>query len=423
MAELKARAIIAGLGARTAPAVAWLSRHALGAVTPAHLAGGLLVAAIGRALGMAEGFAWTIVLAAAALLLLRAAMPRSTIEAELLHPGRRAKDATVAEPNRATSAVQLELDRTQGEEALLASVMRRQIETVIETTNDAAFAIGKRLRGIEQAITALIRQFEQVAARAGNFSVEQQYRSRDRKQAEADEIRIRLSKRVQTIRTDIGVVNAEALRLTEQVLKIGGLAENTKVLAVNIAIEASRGGAQQAGFTVIAREVRELAQRSAEISHEIEQGIAGLIGQIDKAVEKLIATTSDESTHALDDMGVMIDEMVTAFERIRGEQKELISAGRNKVAAEVLDALASIQFQDITRQQLGGVVRAIDLMDERLSTLCQTVAGNKVEAGQPFAERMAELERSYVSFSQRRDFALATGNNADQAAAPAIELF
>jgi aerotaxis receptor len=119
---------------------------------------------------------------------------------------------------------------------------------------------------------------------------------------------------VQQMVTTMEGINISSRKIVDIIGLIDGIAFQTNILALNAAVEAARAGDQGRGFSVVAAEVRTLAQRSATAAKEIKQLIdasminvtsgMALTGKAGGSMEHVISSVKKVSS--------IINEMTTA---------------------------------------------------------------------------------------------------------------
>lgn len=112
------------------------------------------------------------------------------------------------------------------------------------------------------------------------------------------------------IRGSVGDFVESTTAITASITQVKDLSAQTNLLALNAAIEAARAGESGRGFSVVADEVRNLAQRSALAANSINELTAKLEGQSEVVDEALRA-----GSVALEDSGRLLVELESTLQQ------------------------------------------------------------------------------------------------------------
>ena len=152
---------------------------------------------------------------------------------------------------------------------------------------------------------------------------------------------------------------------------IDSIAFQTNILALNAAVEAARAGEQGRGFSVVASEVRSLAQRSAQSAKEIK----ALIGA---SVEKV-----DNGSRLVQEAGQSMNKIVSQVKRVEDLISEISASSveQSTGIGQVGDAVSQL---DLVTQQNAALVEesaaAAESLKHQATNLTQLVAvGLQVE--------------------------------------------
>ncbi|MBK1648307.1 methyl-accepting chemotaxis protein [Rhabdochromatium marinum] len=137
---------------------------------------------------------------------------------------------------------------------------------------------------------------------------------------------------------------SDAVTLVLDVMR--GLAQQTNLLALNAAIEAARAGEHGRGFSVVAQEVRQLANCTQDSIGEIEALIAALNNSSQDAVQVIHSNRDrahqsighyDEVVAHLDAFSQSVNQVIAMTHQISA-----VANQQNQMAAEIATALAEI---------------------------------------------------------------------------------
>lgn len=170
---------------------------------------------------------------------------------------------------------------------------------------------------------------------------------------------------INSIKLQTNLVAESIIRLSEQSLAIGeiittvnDLAEQSNILAVNAAIEAAKAGEHGKGFTVVAQEVKTLADLSKQATGQVRT----ILNDIQKATSNAVMST-EKVTKAVETGVKQFSESVEVIDKI---------AARSAVASD-----ASMQILSSSQQQLVGMKQITQAMENIKEASKQTVTGAK----------------------------------------------
>ncbi|MBE9184059.1 methyl-accepting chemotaxis protein [Microcoleus sp. LEGE 07076] len=188
-------------------------------------------------------------------------------------------------------------------------------------------------------------------------------------------------KEIATLAENVGAIQKQILRLSEQTDRIGNistlvsdLANQTNMLAINAAVEAVRAGESGKGFAVVATEIRKLADKSKESASKIN----ALVADIHKAIVSTTIVT-DDGTKTVKN-GVKIARKASdafagvaeAIDRIVLNSKQISFTARNQALA-IEDVVESVNSLNLAAQETASGISQVKLGISQLDRAAQNL--------------------------------------------------
>ncbi|GLU31808.1 methyl-accepting chemotaxis protein [Trinickia caryophylli] len=209
---------------------------------------------------------------------------------------------------------------------LSIDVIQNAAQEFANGTADLANRTDEQASAIEQT-TASLAEITETAQR--NAAGAERANATGHETAESAEAAAREVQRTVDV---MAQVRDHAHRIAEITSLIDGIAFQTNIIALNASVEAARAGQYGRGFSVVATEVRSLAQRAAQAAKEIK-------GLVDSSLDT-VGTAAQAASRAGETMGT-VEQFIT---RLTETLREIATASRNQSAqiAQINEAVSQV---------------------------------------------------------------------------------
>jgi methyl-accepting chemotaxis protein len=177
---------------------------------------------------------------------------------------------------------------------------------------------------------------------------------------------------------------AKTQTLYEQAFKIQGIVDtvkaisyNTKILSLNAAIEAARAGEAGKGFSVVANEIRRLAEVSSAQAMEIQH---------------IIATIKDDISEIASGMKKEV-ETIQANIRFASVTKDNL----HKIAVESQNTLKSIQHINVTIEAQDEQVASINRFTEEVARMSESTTAATQQIAAASEQQVSVMQKMFLS--------------------------
>jgi len=276
----------------------------------------------------------------------------------------------VATINRAAERVAAAVQDTQGTARQLAKASEHQAQQISE----ASRAISDMAQSIDH-VSSNAYESAKVAERSVNIA------------NKGSEVVHNTIQGMDVIRFQIQDTSKRIKRLGESSQEIGDIvgliddiAEQTNILALNAAIQASMAGEAGRGFAVVADEVQRLAERSSAATRQIEMLVRAIQADTNEAVTSMEQTTYEVVRGAglAQDAGVALEEIESVSQDLAALIQRISNAAQQQTssAGQISHTMAVIQ--EITTQTSSDSTAAAESMSnlaQMASEMRRSVSG------------------------------------------------
>jgi methyl-accepting chemotaxis protein len=170
---------------------------------------------------------------------------------------------------------------------------------------------------------------------------------------------------------NIEMLQEKSISINKIIGTINDIASQTNLLSLNASIEAARAGAAGRGFSVVAQEIKKLADQSVMAVHEIEKLIHDMQQQTKEAV-----LTAKEANSVIKEQEEAVNNTEVSFEDINHHVEKLlenvvmISDSVQVISTARVGTLAAIEnISAVSQQTAAATISVSDITNHQLEAI------------------------------------------------------
>jgi methyl-accepting chemotaxis protein/methyl-accepting chemotaxis protein-1 (serine sensor receptor) len=280
--------------------------------------------------------------------------------------------------NRSLRQMAAELAEGAGQMAGAAGQISSSSQSLAQGASEQAASLEETSASSEE-ISAMVRKNSESSSEAAGLVTKSQQKF------------VQANRSLEQMVVAIGDINAQSGKISKIIKVIDEIAFQTNILALNAAVEAARAGEAGMGFGVVADEVRNLAQRSAQAARDTAE-----------LIEESIAKSSDGKVK-VDQVAAAIRAIAGEFGKVKALVDDVNQGGEQQTLGIEQVAKAVLQMQQVTQTTAAGAeegaaaAEELDAQSEALKSVVErltTMVGGGTSYGHAGWNRGANRQAS-----------------------------